>query len=438
MNLENIAILGLARSGIAAAYKLKELGFSPFLSEMRPKTEVPNSSELIRDFECEFGKHSERLFDYETIIVSPGIPLTSPIILELRRKKIELISEIEFGFRIKHKDSKIIAVTGSNGKSTTVSLIYHLLKTAGFHTILAGNIGTAFTSYPIEKSGIDYIVLELSSFQLDLIDTFQPNVAAILNITPDHLNRYENFAAYVKSKFSIFKNVTNKDIAIINGNDDVILNYSKELKINFEYFGLNKYSQFIYNKSIYHYDNITFSLQHSKLLGAHNAQNSMAAVLATAPIIQDSVIMQKAIDTFVPLPHRLEICRIKNGITFVNDSKATNTDSVKYALTSFSQPVRIIMGGSDKGEDFRILNPLLKKHTVKIYLIGETTSKMTETFQSVCPIEAFTNFKDCIYKAFQDSHSGDVVLLSPACASYDMFQNYEDRGNQFKTIVSEL
>jgi UDP-N-acetylmuramoylalanine--D-glutamate ligase len=438
MNWNNIAVLGMAKSGIAAAYKLKELGFQPFISEIRPEKAIENAEKLKLDFACEFGSHSEKIFTYKTVIVSPGIPLQSPVILELKKRKIHLISEIEFGYQIKHPGSKIIAITGSNGKSTTVSLIHHILQTAGFHSILAGNIGTAFTSFSIEKEGIDFIVLEISSFQLDLIQDFHPNIAAVLNITPDHLNRYESFADYIQSKFKIFQNIRESDTAIINASDEVICNYAKELNIHFRYFGLNNPSEFTLFSNNYQFKNSIYTLQNSKLAGVHNLMNSMAAVMAIDDFVDDKELIQRAITSFQPLPHRLEECRTVNGITFINDSKATNTDSVKYALTSFDKPVRLILGGSDKGEDFRILNPLLKTQAKKIYLIGETQDKMTQAFHGICEIETFVTFSDCIEKAFTDSQAGDIILLSPACASYDMFINYEDRGNQFKEIVRNL
>ncbi len=436
--MKKYAVLGLAKSGIAAAYKLKKLGYHPFLSELRLKSEIKEAETLEENFDCEFGKHSEKLFSFDTIIVSPGIPLQSAIIKKLKEQNIELISEIEFGYRIKHPDSKIIAITGSNGKSTTVSLIHHILKSAGYQSVLGGNIGTAFTSFPIENEGIEFIVLEVSSFQLDLIETFHPQIAAILNITPDHLNRYKNFEEYIHSKFNIFRNYEQRDVALLNSSDKVISKYSRKLDIQFKYFGLHDLSEFLYNPYGFSLNDFEFSLKKSGLKGIHNVMNCMAAILATAPYISDYNQIQRAIDNFVLLPHRLEIFYEKNGISYVNDSKATNTDSVKYSLSSFDKPVRIILGGSDKGEDFSALIPFLQKNAKKIYLIGETQKKMEKNFSGICELETFATFNDCVQTAISDSTAGDIVLLAPACASYDMFKNYEERGEKFKLLVREL
>ena len=433
-----IGILGLARSGIAVAYKIKELGGNPFLSEFKPAKEIPNSSELKNDFRCEFGGHSEKLFDNELIIVSPGIPLNVPIIKELKKRKIKLIGEIEFGFLIKHPRSKIIAVTGSNGKSTTVSLIHHILKTLGFKSILAGNIGNAFTSFPIEKEGIDFIILELSSFQLDSIDTFRPDVAILLNITPDHLNRYENFEAYADAKFKIFQNQKPDDLAILNLDDDTFSFKRQNIAAKKRYFSLKNKTDIFFDGEKIIYSGKKLPLSGSSLKGFHNIANIMASLLALSAFEIDPTDFMKALKTFSPLPHRLEPVTEKNGVKFINDSKATNTDSVKYALQSFENPIRIILGGSDKGEDFSVLLPYLQKHAVKVYLIGETRSKMKKAFAGKIETSEFDNFQDCIETAFREAKEGDIVLLSPACASYDMFDNFEQRGNIFKQIVKRL
>ena len=438
MRLEKIAILGLARSGIAAAYKIKNLGGTPFLSDLQPKEKISNAKFLLEDFDCEFGGHTQKLYDYDTFIVSPGIPLNSPIILELKKRNKKLISEIEFGYLIKEKKSKIIAITGSNGKSTTVSLVHHILQQAGLKSILAGNIGTAFTTFSIEKPGIDVIVLEISSFQLDLIDTFHPNIATVLNITPDHLNRYANLDFYSKSKFRIFMNQSENDASIINAEDTISKNMSKSFSKEWLRFGKSPLYD-IYEKdgNIIHFSG-NYSLANSKLLGYHNIQNTMAAILCITPFVQDRSIIQKAIDTFTPLEHRLEVFSRKKGVTFVNDSKATNSDSVKFALSAFTKPVRIIMGGSDKGEKFENLIPLLQEHAKKVYLIGETKKLMEKQFSTIVPYETFGSLRKSVKKAYQDASSEEIILLSPGCASYDMFKNFEDRGNQFKKIVEEL
>ncbi len=242
-------ILGMARSGISAANKIKELGGIAFISEFKKEKEIPNSKQINKTFQCEFGGHTDKLLQNDLLILSPGIPRDISILKEAEEQNIEIISEIEFSFRIKHTHSKVIAITGSNGKSTTVSLIHHILRNAGYNSILAGNIGTTFSSYPIEKEEIDFIVLELSSFQLELIDTFKADVAAILNITPDHLNRYNSFEHYAETKFNIFKNQDSKDLAILNMDDATSAKFVKKINSDIKYFSPNS------NANIYYKDN---------------------------------------------------------------------------------------------------------------------------------------------------------------------------------------
>ncbi len=434
-------ILGLARSGIAAAYKLKELGVIPFLSELRPQTDIPNAENLKKDFPCEFGGHTDKLLNCDCLIVSPGIPLNTSILQKAKERQIELISEIELGYQIKADDSKIIAVTGSNGKSTTVSLIHHILKSLGKKSILAGNIGDAFCGYPIEKTGLDYIVLEISSFQLDLIKTFKPDVAVLLNITPDHINRYNSFEDYTLSKVNIFKNQTATDTAVLFMDSVEIMHNTKEIKANKLYFSLQN------NETAYAYpvDNyIQFGpttkvpLANLETKGPHNYANAMAAMLAIYALLPEPEKIAEAVKGFKPLPHRLEFAGSVNGISFYNDSKATNTDSVRSALHSFDKPIRIIMGGSDKGEDYNTLTSDMQKIVKKAYLTGETAEKMYQTWKGKIPLERITDFEDCVRKAYNDSLPDDIIVLSPACASFDRFKNYEERGDFFKIVVNRI
>ncbi len=436
------AVLGLARSGIAAAQKIRELGGTAFLSDSQSQDKISGTAELTQDFECEFGGHSDRLFDYDPWIVSPGIPLDLPILQKARAKGIELISEIEFGYRIKASDSRIIAVTGSNGKSTTVSLIQHILKNMGYNSILAGNIGSAFCSHPIERTGIDFIVLEISSFQLDLIDSFRPDVAVLLNITPDHLNRYASFEDYAASKFRIFANQTDDNTAVICLDSEPVVANQHLIKAR-----LLRYSlihtppdcEAWLNKDV-----IQIGLRHKlpvaelKIRGPHNQANTMAALLAVDALTHDLDFAIHAALGFEPLSHRLEFVAVINGIFFFNDSKATNTDSVKSALTSFDKPIRVIMGGSDKGEDFEVLTPLLKERAQKVYVTGGTLEKMRAAWEGKVDIAGIEDFEDCVRAAFADSVPGDIIVLSPACASFDRFRNYEHRGDFFKELVHRI
>ena len=440
MNVKNFkfGILGMARSGMAAAYKIKQLGGNPFLSEIKTEDKIKNSQKIKNNFECEFNGHTDRILDKGIIIVSPGIPLDIPILQKAKQKNIKLISEIEFGFLIKHPSSKIIAVTGSNGKSTTVSLIHHILQTRGYNSALGGNIGTAFTSLPIEKEGIDFIVLEISSFQLELIEKFKPDVAAILNITPDHLNRYTNFDEYILAKFNIFKNQHKDDIAILNMDDKVSLRITKVVNSTKKYFSLKSRTDIYFDGKFINFGKDKISITKSTIKGPHNIANIMASILAVSQYDVKKKVIEKALTTFKSLPHRLEFITEINGVKFINDSKATNTESVKYALQSFEKPIRIIMGGAGKGEDYSVLNPYLKKYAKKVYLTGDTKFEMEKAFANTFDIKVCDSFEQSIRTAYSEAEKGDYIVLSPACTSYDIFNNFEERGEKFKQVVSSL
>lgn len=441
MNLEGkkFSVLGMASSGIAAARKLQKMHAEVFISEYKQADQVPDSEKFTKEFDCEFGGHSERVLESDIIVVSPGVPSDIEILDQARANGIELISEIELGYRIKADDSKIICCTGSNGKSTTVSLIHEMLSQCGFNTVLAGNIGIPLTSCDIEKSGIDFIILELSSFQLELIDKFKAEAAVLLNITPDHLNRYNDIEHYGRTKFNIFKNQDKESLAILNLDDKMIakLNSLGDQKI--EYFSLHKQTDSfleghyikIHNKK---YDTKKFSLK-----GPHNIMNIMASLLAVEPYIKGKKrYIEKVLRSFETLPHRMELVTEFNGVKFINDSKATNTDSVRYALKSYDSPVHIILGGSDKGEDFRVLLPLLKRRDVFIYLIGATRYRMREAFENEVKFEECESLREAVIEAYSRAAKGHIVLLSPACASYDAFKNFVHRGETFKETVMDL
>ncbi len=432
-------ILGMARSGIAAAYKIKELGATAFLSDVQEMAKIPSADELVKDFDCEFGGHTQQLLSCDTWIVSPGIPLTMPIIQKGREAGIEMISEIEFGYRIKAHDSKIIAVTGSNGKSTTASLIYHILNELGKSAILAGNIGDAFCGFPIHKPGIEYIVLEISSFQLDLIQSFAPQVAVLLNITPDHLNRYSGFSAYCKSKMRIFSAQTQDNYAVVAKDSAEIARYDSSIPSRKLYFSLqNQSADACLNDKFIAISGSKLSVFELGLKGPHNYLNVMAALLSIKALGVDIEGAIQACKTFKALPHRLEYVDSVNGVAFYNDSKATNCDSVKSALESFEQPIRVILGGSNKGEDFSVLTSSLQKNAIKAYITGDTMDLMRQAWLGKLPLHFEQDFARCIRAAFKDSSMGDNIVLSPACASFDHFKNFEHRGETFRQIVKEI
>lgn len=493
-NYKKIGIIGIARSGIAAAFKLNSRECDVFLSDSNTQekvkeifektcynTEEYRFSDFISDFEIEFNGHSERLLEMDLIIISPGVPLNIDILTRAKDCGITIWTEIEFAYRLTHPDTKIIAVTGSNGKSTTVSLINHILNFAGYDSVLAGNIGYAYSGFDIEKKH-DFIVLELSSFQLDLIDTFCPDTAVILNITPDHLNRYKSFEDYAFSKINIFKNMylgnAQEKTAIINYEDILLKTWMSKptfKDFNDENFSVNqnfKIRTFSSNyedmdcvdacldfdKKIsmrYNDDNLVISDKECNLLGIHNQMNIMACLLAVEKYVKDIKILLNALSSFSALEHRLEkvaeiVKKSSQKVTFINDSKATNTDSVKYALSSFTgdKNIHLLIGGSDKGEDFSVLKEYVSKYVKALYLIGDTAPNMKNVFKDFDTVYTFfsdkdnkenlQNFENAVRLAYLNAEDRDTVLLSPACASFDWFKNYEDRGNIFKKIVLKI
>lgn len=442
---KKVAILGLAKSGLAAAYKLKEIGALPFLSEANTKEELHLSHDIDEIFEVEYGGHSSKVLNADLIIISPGVPLQIPIIQQAKGQGIPIWSEIELGYQLMKKTGpKIIAITGSNGKSTTTSLIYHILRYNGINALLAGNIGLPFTSFPIEKVHYDYIVLEISSFQLDTIVKFHPHIAVLLNITPDHLNRYPDFASYKESKKRIFMNQTPSDHAILNYDDPECRNTGDTISPQIHIYGLNNEKN---NNVFWNGDVITITnVQGSTILkkdelpipGLHNVSNIIAASIVGLITGLSPEDIKKAVITFQGLEHRLEVVGSINSRTFINDSKATNCVSTEKALSSFEKPINLIMGGSDKKEDFSPLKKLMKANVRNLILLGQTKEQLAKTFDSLIPMYKVQDLQEAVKKSFEVSEAGDYIVLSPGCASYDMYDNFEQRGAHFKELVKDL
>ncbi|MCF7918477.1 MAG: UDP-N-acetylmuramoyl-L-alanine--D-glutamate ligase [Candidatus Cloacimonetes bacterium] len=436
---KSFAIIGMAASGISAARKLQQLGAKVFISEYKPITAIPDGKVLGGEFECEFDGHTARIFEYDTLVISPGVPLSTPIIKQAQALQKEIISEIELGYRLKASDSRIICCTGSNGKSTTVSLIHHILINCGYNAILAGNIGIPVTSCSIDKPGIDFIILELSSFQLELIDSFKADVAILLNITPDHLDRYKNFEHYALTKMNIFKNQDTSCLAVVNADDPVVAKLTQNLTAKTRRFSLSSKADCHFPGNEIICSDTAYNSRLFTLKGPHNLMNIMAVLLAIEPYVTGKeALVKEGLNTFQSLPHRMEFVAEINGVTFINDSKATNTDSVKYALQSYQENVHLILGGSDKGEDFSILLPYLKKGNIKVYLIGATRERMKNAFADQIVYLEFETLAEAVLTAYNNAVKGDIILLSPACASYDSFINFVHRGNTFKEIVRSI
>jgi len=438
---KHITILGAVRSGIAAAILAKKMGAIPFVSDYSSElSAVPESDE--NSISYELGGHSDKVYNCDFIITSPGVPTNSVVIVNAIAKGIKIFSEIEFASWF--CKGNIIAITGSNGKTTTASLCAHTLNKCGINTYLAGNIGLAFSEIVLDVKEDDFVTLEVSSFQLDFIDSFKPKYAVILNITPDHLDRYDNnFEQYASSKLGINRNQDDEDFIIVNSDDSVLSKSKFENGIRIE-FGFNKVEkgvhkvddQFVYNK-LDTTENIC-STDILKIRGEHNQYNAMAVICISKMLGLENDLVAEALSSFDGVEHRLEFVRNINGIDFINDSKATNVDSVRFALNSFSNPIRLILGGKDKGNDYNQIEDLVIKNVVKIYAIGSSAEKIVNYFNSKVDVEKVDSFENAITNAYNESKNGDIVLLSPACASFDMFKNYEERGKNFKNMVMNL
>jgi UDP-N-acetylmuramoylalanine--D-glutamate ligase len=439
-----IAILGGGESGTGAALLAKHLGHEVFLSDGGSLKENYKAELLDKGIPYEEGKHTwTSIFEADEIIKSPGIPDDLPPLLDFRRQGKQVISEIEFAGR--HTAASIIGITGSNGKTTTTRLTYHLLKTGGINAAIGGNVGLSFARNIIENK-YDHYVLELSSFQLDGIVTFRPHIAILLNITPDHLDRYEyKMENYVRSKFRIAMNQEPEDLLITNADDKEVQNYLKsnelaprkiEISTNF---GNRKELLVSYSSPLGGGWEGAFDMTNCRLKGPHNFFNASCAIHAAKAVGVSDEAIQEGLNTFVNDPHRLEFVAEINGVEYINDSKATNVDSVFYALQAMEKPVVWIAGGTDKGNDYSPIEDLVRQKVKALICLGVDNKKLMGVFSPILKnIEEARSAKEAVERATIYAESGDVVLLSPACASFDLFKNYEDRGNQFKAAVHDL
>ena len=427
-----LGIIGAAESGVGTALLAKENGWEIFVSDFG-KIKDNYKKELIEnEIAFEEGGHTEeRLLKSDMIVKSPGVPENAAVIKKIREKDIPIISEIDFGSR--YYSGQIIAITGSNGKTTTTSMIHHILETAGLKAILAGNIGTSF-SRAIINTEIEIAVIEVSSFQLDDLLTFQPKVAIITNVTPDHLDRYGySFDKYAEAKFKITKYQKEGDVLIYNASDEksveLVKNVSSDIK------KLSVASVDI-DEILEKPNGNPCTLN---LLGTHNRFNAAMAVFAARAIEVSKENIIAGIESFNAIEHRLEMVDVVEGVTYINDSKATNVDSVYFALEGIYGDVLWIVGGVDKGNDYTSVNDLVKEKVKEIIILSKHPEKIYEAFGSFnIPISQFENTKDAVEYAKNHSENGDFVLLSPACASFDLFDNYEHRGNIFKEEVLKL
>ncbi len=446
MNQKRITILGGGESGVGAALLAKQKGYCVFVSDkniIKPKyKEVLIKNEI----QWEENQHSiNKITESDEIIKSPGIADNTEVVKSVKQQKINIISEIEFASR--YTNAKKICVTGSNGKTTTTLLTYHILKTAGLNVGLAGNVGKSF-AWQVSENDFDYYVLEISSFQLDNMYDFKAEIAVLLNITPDHLDRYENnFNKYAQSKLRITQNQTKNDYFIYNKDDETINNELVKYQINSKKYPFTLKNQNMEgawlneNELIFavDQDELEMPLGELSLRGKHNIYNSMAAGIAARILDIRKSLIKECLSDYKNIEHRLEHVANVHGIEFVNDSKATNVNSVYYAIDTQQKPIIWIVGGMDKGNDYFKLKELVRQKVKAIVCLGVDNSKILNEFSDDVNIIIETNsVKDAVLSAYKLSNDGDVVLLSPACASFDLFENYEDRGRQFKEIVYEL
>ncbi len=443
----NIIILGGGESGVGAAVLAKQKGLNVFLSDGGSLKEIYKAELRANGIEFEEGGHSaERILAADEVIKSPGIPEKNEMVKAIRAKGIPVISEIELAYRYKG-DSKIVAITGSNGKSTTTALIYHICRTAELDCAMVGNIGYSFARQVAEDPKPLYII-EISSFQLDDIKTFRPNVSVLLNITEDHLDRYNYvFDNYIRSKFRIIENQTEEDFFIFCLDDEVIQQKLPLLTIHTNPLPFSmkqevKKGGYIKGDQMMlriQEERVSMSIYDFALKGKHNQYNTMAAGIAAATIGIRKEKIRDAVKNFHSLEHRMEFVAMVRGVEFINDSKATNVNSTWYALESMNKPTVLILGGVDKGNDYTLIEELVKEKVKAIVCMGTDNSKIIEAFKDIVPTIIETDSaKKAVNAAFKAAGKDEVVLLSPACASFDLFKNYEDRGTQFKEAVKEL
>lgn len=444
---KRFVILGGGESGVGAALLAKQQGDDVFLSDGSSLKKEYRNELTEAGIAFEEGQHTEDLIlNADEVMKSPGIPEKAPIVKKIRAKEIPVISEVELAYR--HKgNSKIIAITGSNGKTTTTALTYHICKEAGLDAALVGNIGDSFAKQVALDPRPLYVV-EVSSFQLDDIVTFRPDIAILTNITEDHLDRYEyKFENYIRSKFRITMNQQANDTFIYCADDEVTMNYLNQYNIKSNQLPISMKRElpngaFIKDGDMYvrtGQDFTSMSVFDFALKGKHNQYNTMAACVAatTMDIRKDKI--RDAVQNFQSLEHRMEHVATVRGVEFINDSKATNVNSTWYALESMTKPTVLILGGVDKGNDYSLIADLVKEKVKAIICLGTDNSKIHEAFSSIVgTIVNTNNALDAVQGAFHFAEKGDVVLLSPACASFDLFKNYEDRGTQFKQAVKEL
>jgi len=460
LNRKNVLVVGLGMTGLATARFLHHRGAAVTVTDMAAETDLAASVQELHQLgiRTELGGHRrESIESSELIILSPGVPHTHDFLTGARKKGIPVIGEIELASRFVREP--IIAITGTNGKTTTTSLLGEMLAQCGMRVFVGGNIGNPLIGYVDRDEKADWVVLEISSFQLDTIDTFRPDIGVLLNITADHLDRYADMAGYAASKGRLFQNQTLEDIAIYNGTDPWVLAETSRIRSRKWVFNgsstleegariegnalMLSFTSCPYRKvhsscSLPAPGSVKLDLRESRLYGKHNQENISAAVMAAIAAGGNGPDIQIALNQFKGLSHRIEFVQTLNGVTYVDDSKATNVDAVYRALEAFQEPVVLIMGGRDKGGDYRILEKMIQDHVKHLILLGEASELIAAALGNLVPTVRVSSMQEAVIKAHQAASSGNVVMLSPACSSFDMFRSYTHRGEVFQSEVKKL
>ena len=443
---QRVLVVGLGKSGVAAAHFLQQRGARVTVSDSKPQTELNREIPALLDkgIVVETGGHGERTFrDQDLIVASPGVPYDVPQLVQARQLGVPVIGEVELAARFLR--GKIIAITGSNGKTTTTTLVGEILEHAGKEVQVGGNIGMPVVSMVSAASEQSYNVLEISSFQLETIQQFHPRVAAILNVTADHLDRHRSMESYIAAKARIFENQTPEDFAVLNADDSICVSLASKTRARILWFSRKSKPE---QGSHVHDGKIRFCGQAGEveimpvseipLKGAHNLENVLAAVCVARAVDCPPAVIRQAVKDFQAVEHRLEFVATINGVDYYNDSKATNVDATIKALESFPANIHLVLGGKDKGSDYSVLKALLRERVKRVYTIGAAAEKIESQIAGSAPAERVNTVEAAVRRATEQAAPGDVVLLAPACASFDQFENYEHRGRVFKEAVHSL
>jgi UDP-N-acetylmuramoylalanine--D-glutamate ligase len=444
---KRVLVVGLGKSGLAAAHFLKVRGARVTVSDARPAMLIAELSEMLEQgFMVEAGSHGLLTFRrQDLIVVSPGVPMSTPELKQVRAMGAHIIGELELGAQ--YLQGEVVAVTGSNGKTTTTTLIGEILKASGRPTLVGGNIGRPVTAMVDESTAESWSVVEVSSFQLETVETFKPRIALVLNITPDHLDRHGTFEAYAALKARITEFQTAEDFLVLNGEDKHTQMIAAHTKAQIYWFSARrpmKQGAFVYGESILFVPREgakaepVMPVAEIPLVGAHNVENVLAAVCAARLAGVESETIREAVRGFKAVEHRLEFVREMGGVRYYNDSKATNVDATIKAVEAFAGGIYLILGGKDKGSDYRVLEPLLRERVKTVITIGSAAEKIERQLDGVVKIERAETLERAVAFAHAAAVAGDTVLLAPACASFDQFENYEQRGRVFKELVAAL